>query len=351
MIVGAFAADAAIADASGWSVQKLPDGLAGLLNDVSCTSGNACTAVGAPTLRWDGFKWTAQSGATGAGGFDAVSCPTLTTCIAVGTFEDPVVGPQPVAQGWDGTGWSIQAIPKTADSGLDGVSCTSSSACVAVGERAGRALIERWDGRRWTIQAVPRSANEGLDAVSCRSRRACIAVGGGISGRALIVRWTGNHWTTQRFPGGTNSYLSGISCTPGRASLAVGGHTAGPPGAERSVPLAERSDGSRWSIVGPPHSSMQGGLAAVSCSSSTVCTAVGAAGDPFGPSAPLAERWEGGRWSIQQPARGAHAAETTPGSALNGVSCASRDTCTAVGFGFTSDHKPLIERWHGPRSH
>jgi hypothetical protein len=57
------------------------------------------------------------------------------------------------------------------------------------------------------------------------------------------------------------------------------------------MPLAETWDGSTWTIQSTPVSS--GGLSAVSCTSATVCTAVGKYETSSGSQVTLAERYSG----------------------------------------------------------
>jgi hypothetical protein len=64
---------------------------------------------------------------------------------------------------------------------------------------------------------------------------------------------------------------------------------------------------------------------AVSCPSSTDCEAVGDTVDPTGQVSPLAERWNGTRWSLQSTAL----AQAT--SQLVAVSCGAVGRCLAVG--------------------
>jgi hypothetical protein len=115
-------------------------------NGASCTSANACTAVGnyAPELgdrqtlaeRWDGALWLTQSTPTPTGGgfLEGVSCTSAKACTAIG---DSGISPElPFAEGWNGNNWSIQTTPTpagTSDSPLIGVSCTAAAACTAVG--------------------------------------------------------------------------------------------------------------------------------------------------------------------------------------------------------------------------
>ena len=75
----------------------------------------------------------------------------------------------------------------------------------------------------------------------------------------------------------------------------------------------------------------------VSCTSATNCFAVGATGQPFGPSYTLVERWNGTRWAIVRSAKPTGATS----SALYGVSCISTRSCFAVGY---SSEGTLIER-------
>ena len=99
---------------------------------------------------------------------------------------------------------------------------------------------------------------------------------------------------------------------------------------------------SRWTVQLPPASapSEYGSTAldAVACTSRTACVAVGAAGDPmtFEDTA-LAERWNGSAWSVE-PVPVPPPARSGDGSELIDVSCASARACFAVG---AADNRPL----------
>src|SRR5262249_22596063 len=139
--------------------------------------------------------------------------------------------------------------------------------------------------------------------------------------------------------------LSGVACTGPSACTAVGAavDSAGDP---VGPALAERWDGTTWSIQPTPNPPSPGGgtLNWVACPSLSACTAVGAAVDPSSaPLATLAERWNGTRWSIQptpNPAGG-------QGPRLEGVACPSPSACTAVGGSFAN--ASLAERWNGTK--
>ncbi len=84
-------------------------------------SASACTAVGRSSRRnedtlaerWNGLRWSIQRTPTpriGAGHLEDVSCPSLTTCVAVG-WSDPPAEQRMIVERWNGTVWSIQSTP------------------------------------------------------------------------------------------------------------------------------------------------------------------------------------------------------------------------------------------------
>ena len=363
---------------SGWTIQSTPDpsgARASGLNAVSCTSSVACTAVGSYTdstgstvtlaERWNGSTWTIQStpNATSAPEtvLSGVSCVSGTACTAVGHF---LIGGSrfTVAETWNGTSWTIQDTPNPSganESYFYGVSCTSSTACIAVGyfidtnSSSTVSLAERWNGSSWTIQAVP-SPSGGTGpyfyGVSCSSSSAC-AAGGQYRNSAgtevtLAERWNGTGWTVQSTPnpsGGQNNSLSGVSCTANTACIAVGSYSTSAGG---SAPLAEGLNPS-WSVkVTPsPTGAQTSTLQAVSCAAGTGCTAVGFDRNSVGVPVTLAERWNGTNWTIQSTPNPAGAKE----SYSYGVSCPSAAACTAVGYYTNSAGVPmtLAEVWNG----
>jgi hypothetical protein len=258
-----------------------------------------------------------------------------------------------------GPQWVIQLPPNPAvpDNNFQGVSCTSGTACTAVGSSGplifgpasgpGRpfvakaqrlaatvntkTLAERWDGTHWRIEPTPNPAGSPfsiLAAVSCTSKRACTAVGSTLAGKAtvpLAERWNGSRWSiesTPRPPKAEHSALAGVSCPTSDECIAVGEYGTTP---SAFSGFAERWNGSRWTLAGVVRPGAGAFLASVSCSSGVNCTAVGAyeiKNTGQAPDLPLAERWAGGRWR-KQP---------TPGKGvLAGVSCPAFSECIAVG--------------------
>jgi hypothetical protein len=142
---------------------------------------------------------------------------------------------------WNGGKWSTLPSPTGQ---ATGVSCVSASWCMAV---AGGPLAEPWNGMDWSAQPIP--SGIGLSGVSCASRHACTAVGGPnellpfVRGGILAVRWNGTRWSYQPMPRPATSAkreaggLTAVSCPSTTACTAVGSYA---PTTDRRVPLIER---------------------------------------------------------------------------------------------------------------
>jgi hypothetical protein len=150
-----------------------------------------------------------------------------------------------------------------------------------------------------------------------------------------------------------------VSCISADVCIAVGQYY---PDSSSYVTLAERWNGTRWTIQTTPHpidrltgDPRLGSLSTVSCASASYCIAVGNNNS----SSPLTERWDGKHWAIlpTPPAPPASKSENAEGAGLHGVSCLSATECTAVGsysFDRISDAKQsigrtLAEDWNGKR--
>src|SRR5580704_4257949 len=246
----------------------------------------------------------------------ADSCTGPGACAAVGGYENRSGTQVALAQARTSTGWRIQATPAPAGavfSNLFGVSCPAADSCTAVGYYTDAArhihpLAERWNGTSWSIQAVPSPAGQpasGFFAVSCTAANACTAVGAqtGSTGitASLAERWNGTSWTIQAVPstgGSLASELLAVSCTKATSCTAAGSVIDS---SQASVPLAVGWNGTSWSIqpVPSPAGSPGSGLSGVSCSSPVACTAAGSYDTSGGSTALLAEAWNGTSWHIQ----------------------------------------------------
>jgi hypothetical protein len=332
-LVAALAGPAAAAGmSSGWTIQPTPNPAGAsntVLSDVSCPSLVSCMAVGSyvdssgvtePLAEhWNGTLWTIQhvSIPAGGGALSGLSCSSASSCMAVGTSAGAML-----AERWNGTAWS--PTPGPAGSGaLSGVSCSTASACTAVGD-----ATVGWNGTTWTLEPSPPLAPLLAPlGVSCTDAGNCIGVGSrdthvcspwrcwwGVI-VAAAAQWNGTAWSALPAVAATG-YLDSISCPSAAACTAVGSANGNPRGT-----LVEQWDGSAWtsqSSWNPP-----GVLSGVSCSTATQCTAVGSAG-----SGALAEGLSGGTWSVEPVPIPAGATS----SVLSAVSCPAANACTAVGY-------------------
>jgi hypothetical protein len=355
-----------------WTLQSVPApaGSKGFaeLSAVSCPSSSACTATGhyassisggvpleLKTLAesWNGSAWTAQASPNAPGqAYNAladVSCSSAAACTAVGA-DSAGIGqrPESLAERWNGTTWSTQAVVNPElpiETELKSVSCSSNTQCVGAGKDlfGEGGFVEVWNGATWSVAATFPGE---MRKISCTAE-GCLGVGvkGGMAEAWVAFQVSGAWAVTAAKPptpaGATESSFSGVSCWAGSACTAVGSYRESS-GAYH--PLVERWDGSTWTRQAPPdpaEGSAQNAMLAVSCARATFCAAVGeAAGKP------VAEVWSGGAWTrsptISMPAG-------AKGATLVGVSCGSTEGCMAVGDSYegAGSEKPLAVRWDG----
>jgi hypothetical protein len=357
----------------GWSITPSPNPRAGNggLNTVSCPTTSVCTAVGlhvrasglGVTLaeRRSGGRWTAQRtpnppGAA-ASALNGVSCPSGSACTAVGTFAVKSGARLTLAERWNGSSWRIQPTPNPAGSPfsiLAAVACPAADSCTAVGASNSELLVERWDGARWRIQPAPVPAGaqfSGLSGVSCTAVASCIAVGDYVTGSGadvtLAERWNGTRWSIQATPspvGAAAAVLFGVSCTSGSSCMAVGTVFSS---SGQARMFSERWNGATWHLraVPAPAGAQSSLLLNVSCAASS-CEAVGEYNDSSGATVTLGERWNGSTWHAQSTPNPAKAS----GNSLSGVSCPAASDCTAVGVGNGAGTPVTVgERWRDGR--
>lgn len=225
---------------SGWTTYKLPlpsGSINGVVNDISCTSSTACTAVGdykkestsfSYAARWNGSTWSVQSVPKLGTSFNvlmSVSCVSSTSCVAVGYS-----GTSPLAVHWNGTSWSTKTyfILGATSAEVYGVSCVSTTYCMAVGRFqdgvGGRhPQVSTWNGTEWIWRMAPRPGfTQGqFEDVSCTSSTACIAVGAYEGAGPIAAAWNGTFWEMHD-TGLTSGTLLGVSCTAATTCRAAG---------------------------------------------------------------------------------------------------------------------------------
>ncbi|HEX9034648.1 MAG TPA: hypothetical protein VF834_22620, partial [Streptosporangiaceae bacterium] len=307
-----------------WALQDAvtpPGATANSLRSVSCVSLTFCEAVGSFTdgtgttgasmaEMWNGKSWKVQ---TMPGASFSVSCVSATFCEAVGPAS---------AANWNGTTWTLQQRPG-ADVEPVAVSCATVTFCMAVDGFAQTAI---WNGTAWSAgPTVTGFTSQGspVESVSCVSASFCEAVGGGSGGDNAAV-WNGTSWTAQPTPGPASSFLSAVSCPAVNSCEAVGSYADS---SFHEAAFAEVWNGTTWAAQTIPNPSISRGtsLSAISCTSADSCTAVGSYQYSLiflGHT--LAEVWNGTTWSLRST-------PSDPNAGLSGVSCGASGACTAVG--------------------
>ena len=335
----------------------------GQLFAVSCPTATTCIAVGIDdseqvatsvgTLSGGTWTWSAETQAgNGYGELTAISCPSATSCVAVGFNSNR--NNITIAGTLSGGTWTWSAeslVPGQSSQGeLTGVSCPSATTCVAVGYESSNntyqsvATVGTLSGGTWTwtTQSVvtPDATGYGqLNAVSCPSATSCVAVGydgslqnGSNQSVTTVATLSGGLWTwSAESPVTADSsgagYLTGVSCSTATTCVAVG-YDAG----AQSVTTSGTLSGGSWTWTADftitPDSSGNGDLYGVSCSTSTTCVAVGQ--DPNDPIATVGTL-SGGTWTWS--AASSAVGDPTTGTGYDrGVSCASATTCVGAGY-------------------
>ncbi len=206
---------------AGWSApQDIDDPTR--LNAVSCASATFCDAVDAAgdVLNYEGTSWAKPQNIDATGSLISISCASASFCAAA--------DPNGYVYTFDGTGWSgpTQVVPQ--GEYLNAISCPTASFCVAVGSaenaqnngQIGQAVT--YSGATWTAPATIDS-NTGMSSVSCVSATFCMAV----DDFTGAVSYNGTTWSG---PVTINSLVSSAALAPvacASADLCVEGDYGG----------------------------------------------------------------------------------------------------------------------------
>jgi hypothetical protein len=390
----------------GWSAAQAPlpanaatDPNVGI-NSTSCPTANVCVAVGtyADSSSANGAQPLIETvtggvptdlvppepagAGTDAGSdqftyLEGVSCSTATSCVAVGNYEDSSGHTYGLIETLSGGTWSAAVAPMPAGAGtdvehgyavLDGVSCPATTSCTAVGNYVDSAgfsygLIDTLSGTTWTPSVSPQPANagdevnngdesSGLNAVSCPSTASCTAVGGYVDNEdndfGLIDTISGGTQTAAAAPepanAGTDSDgkqfadLVAVSCGSTSSCTAVGNYQDTV--ADTFALIDTVSSGVPAVTTAPEPSNAGTGvdqyasLNSVSCPTPTSCVAVGQYKDTNGDEFGLIDAITGGAaaaTAAPEPANAGTDTDGHQGAIVNSIACFSPSWCIAVG--------------------
>ncbi|HEV2360423.1 MAG TPA: hypothetical protein VGS21_01850, partial [Acidimicrobiales bacterium] len=189
---------------------------------------------------------------------------------------------------------------------------------------------------------------------ACMTTSDCVAVGQDDAHGALAAHWNGIGWVQSPLslpPGTASADLAAVSCTSTTFCEAVGWHS-GNSSTLDARQLVETWNGARWSLTfsGFPGSGTSI-FTAVSCLSTTWCMAAGysTAGPPGRVGAPFAARFNGSSWA-EIPVTAGYP------TLFASISCRAPSACLAVGVSYAhpttppappSNPLPAASTWNG----
>ena len=283
-------------------------GTLGNLSGVSCPTISTCIAVGdAGTIlaTGDGGRsWQRRISGT-IDHLISASCSNDRICVAVGYGDNLSVDPVILTTSNGGVSWLIQHLGSY--NYQLSVSCMSGGYCVSAGNY-GEILARGTFGATWRSRAS--GTMDTLEGVSCWIGHQCVAVGvpvnatGGLNDTAILLLHThdgDNSWHSQ--PAGNSQWLNGVGCSVDGRCVAVGlGGTI----------LGSSNGGASWA---PQLSGTGRDLWGVSCQDRARCVVAGRG-------TILSTADGGASWHSQSPGTS---------WALAGASCPDVDHCVLVG--------------------
>lgn len=274
------------------------------INDLECFDNGHCLAVGHAGLIWEGdvldFSWTTNK------------INTDQNLLGISCYED-LSGKTCYVADDGGTVWkstnngvSWQATSTGNTYRLFDISCAARNNCFAVGEN-GVIIKSANGGTSW--QSLNAGTNFNLFAIDCSSTSKCIAVGD--DGAIVLTNNGGQTWVPPDNVPPISYYgrLAGIFCQSDNSCLAVGFDF--PP--NRGIVLETTNGGVDWSLASLTSII---GLNNISCTSTGICTAVGAMGS-----------------IVRSVDNGATWQDESSGTSesLEALSCLDNGSCIAVG--------------------
>jgi D-alanine-D-alanine ligase-like ATP-grasp enzyme len=344
-------ASAGNCSAGGDYGKKPPYSEAFVVNEVNGTWGNAEEVPGIATLN------------AGRGAFIySVSCPSPGNCSAGGSYLDHSVNVQAfVADEHDGTWGRAEEVPGTATLNVTGqaqvysVSCSSAGNCSAGGSYQNNSfeafIVNEHDGTWGKAEEVPGTAtlNVGggasIFSVSCADAGNCTAVGNysGNSGNfePFVVNEHDGTWAeAEEVPGigslgvGGGGEVNSLSCGSA-GNCSAGGYYENKSGAEAFV--VNESAG-KWGkaeeVPGSGDLNADGNaqISTLACGSAGNCSAGGYYENKSGQEEAFVVNESAGTWGKAEEVPGSANLNIGGSAAVNSISCASTNGCTAGGY-------------------
>jgi len=324
--------------------------LRGIIGVLAC-SGALLLCATAPVAAAPGWRFSAVPVVHGGPFADltttSIACPSATSCKMFGTSLDKMYNSHVWVESLAGSAWSGQNLALAPGSAIQdaiyAVECTSTVVCIGVGAYTSSTyrahpLVEMLASGHWIAKFPPAPAGTTaatLYGVSCMNATHCVAAGSATKPNSHFVAFvdvlTGTAWSikTVALPAGAlDTSFDAVTCSVMASCHAAGSWTAASNHVEH--PLVATLMGSAWVLSKPPATnSLDEPLSSISCTSPTMCHAVGS-WTRFSPSYTIGsfeESLNGSAW---------HATNlTVPGGwkfpMASSVACPTATTCLIVG--------------------
>ena len=260
---------------------------------IACPTVTRCTTVGgggggtgqlpsaaALATTDGGGHWADVALPPQVGSFLSIACPSITTCVAIGTLNLPEgeSNGDGITRTTDGGAtWAIEN-PPTGIAFINVVTCPSTSFCIIGGSGPGpgssspsMSSVSDDAGASWAAGVVA-GGPTGLGEISCVSAEDCVGLIGSSAtdtygaASAIVTSDGGMTWTTPPTPVG-----AAVSCVD-NFCLSVGGRYQPSTNTFPGDAFASTDGGQQWM---PMSLATPDTLTAVACSSSRACVAVG----------------------------------------------------------------------------
>jgi len=296
----------------------------------------------------------------------SIECPSPSSCVAVGGYHTSLTIVTGMIETESGGNWTVITAPLPAGGAagdLSSVVCPSASSCIAVGEydqssMGNVPLIETWSGTTWTPTAVPLPAGAaanpetGIASLACESASSCAATGSYVdsSGNsdALLLTLSGSTWTSQKAPlpadssANTEAFPMAVACSA--STCAVTGEYVDSAGHLQG--LIDMLSGTTWKAIEAPlpadaNSNPRAGLSAVTCAATANCVAVGTYQATPSTDISLLDALSASTWAN---AKVPLTPDGTEASDLLAVTCPAASSCLAVGgyWDTSGGHQSLL---------
>jgi photosystem II stability/assembly factor-like uncharacterized protein len=158
---------------------------------------------------------------------------------------------------WNGQAWTIVSVP--GQGYLGDMASTGPNDVWVVGSSPTGPLVEHFNGSQWSVAAVPHPAGGNLSSVTALSPTNVWAVGSqGLSAeRTLVIHYDGKSWTVVPSPNprdtaDADNVLRGVAASVPNDIWAVGMYQNEQTQIHQHRTLIEHWNGTAWSIVSSP---------------------------------------------------------------------------------------------------